>query len=78
MVAKINSKTDVFVLFQPFHARLPSKFRKSTNMGKHIFSAAAIQYGQQKRLSFILISIPLKQSQKVIYEKVMGNCVFSL
>jgi hypothetical protein len=79
MVAKMIYKTDLFVfLFQPLHARLPAKFRKSTYMGKHIFSAIAIQYGQQKRLSFILISNPLKQSQKVINEKVMGNCVFSL
>jgi hypothetical protein len=79
MVAKINYKTDLFVfLFQPFHARLPAKFRKGTNMGELIFSAVAIQYGQQKRLSFILISNPLKQLQKVINEKVMGSCVFSL
>jgi len=77
MVAKINYKTDLFVfLCQPIHARLPAKFRKSTNMGKHIFSAVAIQYGQQKRLSFILISNPLKQSQKVINDKVMGNWIF--
>jgi hypothetical protein len=65
MVAKINYKTDLFVfLFQPFHARLPAKFRKVL-----IF----FMMMQQKRLSFILISNPSKQSQKVINEEVMGN-----
>ncbi len=65
-----------FVLLEPFHACLPAKFRKSANMGKQIFSAATINMDNKKRLSFILISNPLKQPQKVINAKIMGKWRF--
>jgi len=67
MGAKLKSKThllnDFFLFFEPFFARLASKFEKSTNMTKKIFFCEN-QKRCQKTQNFTLISNPLKKLLK--------------
>jgi hypothetical protein len=64
MPVKLNSKTlfkkNIFRLFEPVFARLPSKFRKSANLSK-INLLCKNKNGYLRTQKIMLISYPLKK-----------------
>ena len=77
MGAKLKSKTHLlnkfFLFFEPFFARLASKFEKSSNMTFKKTFLKKNQKRYQKTQNFTLISNPLKKLLKNIQKKVISN-----